>query len=229
MLPAMVAVGVDACRDGWVAVCLEAGAPPRGVLGSTLDEVAAEVPHAEGFGVDIPIGLPSGGRRRADVEARALIGPRRSSVFFTPARPALLAPTHAEATRISRQLTGHGLSRQAYALGPKLLECERWRQRTAAPVWEVHPEVSFTELLGRPPRASKKTWSGMVERRDALAAAGIRLEGLGPAGERAAVDDVLDAAVAAWSARRLIAGGGRSIPDPPEVDPETRRPLAIWA
>lgn len=229
MLPAMVAVGVDACRDGWVAVCLEADAPPRGVFGTTLEEVAAEVPHARGFGVDIPIGLPSDGRRSADVEARALIGPRRNSVFFTPVRPALLAPTHAEATRISRELTGHGLSRQAYALGPKLLECERWRSRVAAPVWEVHPEVSFTVLLGRPPRTSKKTWSGMVERRDALAVAGIRLEGLGPAGDRAAVDDVLDAAVAAWSARRLIAGEGRSLPDPPELDPETRQPLAIWA
>ena len=224
----MVAVGVDACRQGWVAVCLEDGAPPRGVVGSTLDDVALEMPRAAGFGVDIPIGLPSAGRRRADVEARALIGPRRNSVFFTPVRAALLAPTHAEATRISRELTGQGISRQAYALGPKLLECERWRSQVPAPVWEVHPEVSFTLLLGRPPRSPKKTWDGMVQRRDALAAAGIHLDRLGPAGGHAAVDDVLDAAVVAWSVRRLLAGEGRSLPDPPEIDPESQQPMAIW-
>ena len=224
----MVAVGVDACRQGWIAVCLEAGVPPRGVFGSTLEDLAADVPRAEGFGVDIPIGLPSHGRRRADVEARALIGPRRNSVFFTPVRAALLAPTHAEASRVSRELTGQGISRQAYALGPKLLECERWRAQAPVPVWEVHPEVSFTLLLGAPPRASKKTWDGMVQRRDALAGAGIHLDRLGPAGRQAAVDDVLDAAVVAWSVRRLLTGGGRSLPDPPEVDPESRQPMAIW-
>ncbi len=224
----MMAVGVDACRQGWVAVCLEEGVPPRGVVGSTLDDVALEVPRAAGFGVDIPIGLPSAGRRRADVEARELIGARRNSVFFTPVRAALLAPTHAEATRISRERTGQGISRQAYALGPKLLECERWRAQAHVPVWEVHPEVSFTLLLGAPPRSSKKTWDGAVQRRDALAAAGIHLDRLGAAGAHAAVDDVLDAAVVAWSVRRLLDGEGRSLPDPPEIDPESQQPMAIW-
>jgi predicted RNase H-like nuclease len=225
----MVAVGVDACRAGWVAVVLESDAPVRALVAATLAEVADAVPGAQGFGVDIPIGLPSAGRRRADVEARALIGPRRNSVFFTPVRAALLAPTHAEASRISRELTGQGVSRQAYGLGAKLLECERWRLAVDVPVWEVHPEVSFTLLLGGPPRSSKKTWDGMVQRRDALAAVGIHLDRLGSAGEQAAADDVLDAAVVAWSVRRLIAGDGRSLPDPPEVDPESRQPMAIWA
>jgi predicted RNase H-like nuclease len=158
----------------------------------------------------------------------ALIGERRNSVFFTPVRAALLAPTHAEATRISRELTGQGVSRQAYALGPKLLECERWRSEVGVPVWEVHPEVSFTLLLGQPPRSPKRTWDGMVQRRDALAAAGIHLDRLGPAGRHAAVDDVLDAAVVAWSVQRLLAGEGRSLPDPPEIDPGSQQPMAIW-
>jgi predicted RNase H-like nuclease len=33
----------------------------------------------------------------------------------------------------------------------------------------------------------------------------------------AAIDDVLDAAVAAWSARRFAKGEATSMPDPPEV------------
>ena len=224
----MVAVGIDACRTGWVAVVLETDAPVRALVAATLAEIAGAVPGAQGFGVDIPIGLPSAGRRLADVEARTLVGPRRNSVFFTPVRAALLAQTHAEATRISHELTGQGISRQAYALGPKLLECERWRGEVDVPVWEVHPEVSFTLLLGQPPRSSKKTWDGMVQRREALAAAGIHLDRLGPAGRQAAVDDVLDAAVVAWSVQRLLVGEGHSLPDPPELDPESQQPMAIW-
>lgn len=97
------------------------------------------------------------------------------------------------------------------------------------PVREVHPEVTFAVLLGRPARASKKTWAGMVERRDALAAVGIDLDDLGEAGARAGVDDVLDAAALAWSAHRLATGQGISFPDPPEADPAMGEPMAIWA
>ena len=45
---------------------------------------------------------------------------------------------------------------------------------------------------------------------------------------QADIDDVLDAAAAAWSARRIAAGEAISLPAHPPVD--TRgRPIAIWA
>ena len=44
----------------------------------------------------------------------------------------------------------------------------------------------------------------------------------------AATDDMLDAAVVAWSARRLLDGSAHSLPDPPEFD-AAGRPIAIWA
>jgi predicted RNase H-like nuclease len=179
--------------------------------------------------VDIPIGLPTAGRRSADVAARDFVGPRRNSVFLTPVGAALEASTHAEATARSRQLTGVGVSQQAYALGPKIFEAERWRQQASAPVWEVHPEVSFAVLLGHPATAPKKTWAGVSERVNALRSAGIELNDLGEAGRRAAVDDAVDAAVAAWSAGRLVHGKGVSLPDPPDVDPVTGEAVAIWA
>jgi predicted RNase H-like nuclease len=50
---------------------------------------------------------------------------------------------------------------------------------------------------------------------------------LGPAGRVAGVDDVLDAAVAAWSAQRIARGEARCLPDPPERDAEGRS-VAIW-
>lgn len=229
----MRVVGVDACKGGWIAVVLQDHRLLRAVFAENLDGLVDEVADAEGFAIDIPIGLPAGheqshGRRRADVEARQFLQARRSSVFFTPVRDALTAPTHAEATKISMRLTGKGVSQQAFALAPKILQAERWARRSSVPTWEVHPEVSFALMLGGPARSAKTTWAGMQERVAALEREGIRLDSLGDAGERARVDDVLDAAAAAWSALRLVHGDGISLPDPPEVDPESGRAVAIW-
>lgn len=222
----MSAVGVDACKGGWVAVVL-GGARPSGVFGRSLDEVAGQIPQARGFAVDMPIGVHADRPRSADVQARQLLGPRRSSVFSAPVREALLASTHAEATTTSRRLTGRGLSQQAYALRSKILEAEEWSARAEVPVWEVHPEVSFTVLLGEPAGAPKTTWAGFRQRWHALAEAGIDLGQLEGSPGGAGVDDVLDAAAAAWSAQRLLRGEGRPIPDPPE-HADSGRPVAIW-
>ena len=106
---------------------------------------------------------------------------------------------------------------------------EAWLPQAPCPLYEIHPEVSFAVLMGRPARASKKTWAGMVERRDALAGAGISLDRVADdAASQAAVDDMLDAAVAAWSARRILEGRARSFPVTPDID-AAGRPVAIWA
>ena len=70
---------------------------------------------------------------------------------------------------------------------------------------------------------------GMQERLRALEEAGIVLADLGAAGAKAQPDDVIDAAVAAWSARRLVNGTGRSYSDPPAIIPGWEMPVAIWA
>lgn len=224
----MRVVGVDACPGGWVGVVLGDAGVEAAVQAETLEALAEQVPDAEGFGVDVPIGLPADGVRPADMAARRFLGPRRSSVFATPVRAALQADTHAEASAVSRRLAGQGISRQAYALARSILDADRWVAGAATPVWEVHPEVSFTVLLGHPAGAPKKTWVGLRERLGALEAAGVVLGPLPGAG-RAGPDDVVDAAAAAWSATRLVRGAGISFPDPPEVDPTTGRAVAIWA
>ena len=224
-----LAVGIDACRGGWVAVTLASDGSTRALRAATRAEVGECLPDAGGLAVDMPIGLPVAGVRAADLAARKVLGPRWASVFLTPVRQALVATSHAEATAVSRDLAGRGVSQQAYALAPKMLEVERWLPTVGRPVWEVHPEVSFTVMAGRPAGAGKKTWAGMRERLAALRRGGVRLSDLGEAGTRVAVDDVLDAAAAAWSAARLLRGEAVSFPDPPEVDARTRRQVAIWA
>jgi hypothetical protein len=116
------------------------------------------------------------GRREADFAARARLGVRRNSVFFTPPRAVLEATTHADATAASVRLTGLGLSQQSFALFPKLREVDDWVQRAPCPVYEVHPELSFAVLLGAPASAPKKTWAGMAERRRALENLGLTLD-----------------------------------------------------
>jgi predicted RNase H-like nuclease len=69
---------------------------------------------------------------------------------------------------------------------------------------------------GRPLHTRKKTWNGAEQRRQLLATAGIDLTGLDVSDDNVAVDDVLDAAAVAWTARRVLTGEATSIPDSPE-------------
>lgn len=199
--------------------------PVRGLYAERIaDLVAAAGALAPGglvsVGIDIPIGLPDVGRRRADGLARALLGPRASSVFPVPVRAAVEEPRHARASAVNVTLSGLGISRQSHGLRTAILDVDGWLRGGgpgAVPVVEVHPELSFATLAGAPLAHGKKSWSGIERRRRLLAAAGIAVPvDLGPAGARAAPDDVLDAAVVAWTARRIAAGTALSYPDPPE-------------
>jgi predicted RNase H-like nuclease len=212
-----------------VAVVLRERHAPSAHLLATIDDIAGAAPDAEVVGIDIPIGLSDDRPRQADLAARAAVGPRRSSVFVTPIRAALEAPTHAAATAISVAVTGSGVSQQAFGLRAKIFEVERWLPSAPCAVYEVHPELSFTTMSGRPPTAPKKSWHGMVERRAALAREGIGLDHIDPhVGALVGIDDLLDAAAVAWSARRLRSGHAIALPDPPERD-ASGRPMAIWA
>lgn len=221
-------LGVDACRTGWIGIAVGNG-PPESHFAPLIDDLVREAGPVEVVAIDIPIGLPDTGSRKADELARALVGPRRaSSVFTTPARAAIECDDYATAAE-NRRRTGKGLSRQAYGLRTKMLQVDHWIRRQNGPrVVEVHPEVSFAAMAGGPLSASKTTWNGAGERRALLAAAGITLaDQLGTAGTKAGVDDVLDAAAAAWTAQRVANGTAHRVPDPPEIFSD-EIPAAIW-
>src|SRR5215475_12680434 len=213
-------LGADACPAGWIGVVLSYGrlrAIVRAEIGDLVAVAAADEP-LDAIAIDIPIGLADSGPRQADLLARKAAGPRYASVFLTPVRTALLGDTYPAALAVSRELTGRGISSQAYRLRAKILQVDRWRKEPAAcPVVEAHPELSFAAMAGAPLRDSKSTWAGMVRRRQLLAAQGIDCEDdLGLSGLRVGVDDVLDAAAVAWTARRIAAGSARRMPAEPE-------------
>jgi predicted RNase H-like nuclease len=226
-------LGVDACRAGWIGIALSARDPQPYVapaIRELIQQAAADGPLRV-IAIDIPIGLADTGRRRSDQLAREALGRRWPSLFITPVREAVQAGEFAAALDASRRLAGEGISRQAFALGAKILDVDRWLRDVPGPparVVEAHPELSFAQLAGVPLAVRKSTWAGAVLRRALLAGAGITLAGdLGLAGEQAGVDDVLDAAAAAWTARRVSQGRARCLPDPPETFSDGL-PSAIW-
>ena len=110
-------VGVDGCTGGWIVASRDAGGAIS-VRRVDAFEALFEAPRPEVVAVDVPIGLPQRGPRDCDVEARRLLGARRSSVFPAPIRGVLAAASHAEASRARRQVEEKGLSVQAWAIVP---------------------------------------------------------------------------------------------------------------
>ncbi len=120
----MLAVGVDGCRKGWIAVALQDGRFAGASRFASFSEVVDHVVDAVAIAVDMPIGLVAHGERSCDGAVRQFVGPRRASVFSIPPRAALEAPSHAEADDLCRQLMGKGLSKQSYGLRDKILQLD---------------------------------------------------------------------------------------------------------
>ena len=203
----MSVTGIDGCAGGWVAVTLADG--EAGVtVATTLDGL-----NLDGLtGIDMPLGLLAAGWRTADLLARRALGRRGSCVFAIPPRPVWDQHTYPDANRSCRELTGRGMSIQAWGLRGKLLEADAFRRTKAAPpLYEVHPELSFAALNdGAPLAHSKHTPTGLAIRRALLATAGIVLPTRVPG---AAENDLLDAAAVAWSASRIAAGVAATLTD----------------
>lgn len=225
--------GVDGCRGGWLVALEERGSGVRAVR--VLPDFASALalrPRPALIAVDMPLGLPERGARACDVEARRRLGPRAGSrVFPAPPRALLDTRSHPEAVRLSRALQGKGISRQVFAILPRVRELdEALARRGPTRVFEVHPELSFCAMAhaerALPP---KRSAAGREARLRLVRAAfdGFELDGLVPRRRLAAADDVLDAFAALWSARRLWSGRARAIPTHPPRDARGLQ-MAIW-
>jgi predicted RNase H-like nuclease len=223
----MMVVGIDGCKNGWVAVFVRDGVFAKAGFHPDMSTLLKDCPDVSIIAVDIPIGTSNVIGRKADLEAREFLGKRASTVFLTPPMQVLEQQTYEQATALARKRWGKGISKQSYALGPKIMEVTK-RAKEDERIREVHPEVSFQAMAGIPLQHTKKTWNGFMERRGLLRRVEIEIpDEMGEAGALGAPDDILDAAVAAWSAGRLARGGASSLPAPPEADAHGY-PMAIW-
>ncbi len=208
--------GLDGCRGGWVLVRLPATAPiDAGAVDArvveTLDPVLTDLASGRlvAAAIDVPIGLAARRPRACDLAARSMLGPRRSSVFPAPVRAVLSATTYEEACRVSRAACGKAVSRQLFNIVGKIREVDRLQSPELQDrLFEMHPELSFTLLAGAPMRCHKATPEGRAERLGALRSAFPAIDPTAPSWSLpgARPDDVLDALVGAWTARRSVAG-----------------------
>lgn len=225
--------GVDGASRGWVAViCDDDLTNPTPRFVKTLKELPRSLSVVA---VDIPMGLPETGTRAADRLARQLLGePRRRSVFPCPIRSVLGAASWEEACRRSERVDGRRLSRQTYAILPKieeadaLIRSDSWARRT---FHEVPPELSFARWAGAPMIHQKKTPAGRQERHrviatvfgsDAFSTALAAIRGNG-----VATDDLADAFALVWTAWRILHGKAQRLPEEQTVD-EEGIPMHIW-
>jgi predicted RNase H-like nuclease len=127
-----------------------------------------------------------------------------------------LAASHVEAVERAREHSGKAITLQAFRLRAKLLDLELHLDPRMV---ETHPELAFLAMKGeRPP--SKHTWNGLNERRTLLAQEGIELPHPLAQGDDVPAADVVDAAAAAWSARRVARGDYLVLPpDPADGEP----------
>lgn len=237
MMLGMQYAGIDGCKGGWIVVGFaDAGTPDCNVY-NNIDEVWGALRGAEVVLVDIPIGLPwrKHPERQADLLARRAIGPRRSSVFPCPVRKAVYADSYEEASVITREQVGKGLSKQAYMITPKIREVDQLLRTdsTAANVFhEAHPEVAFRAAAGRDLEWNKKDAFGFLERLRILERLFPGAEAFLKDGVRrfskktVALDDLADAFMLALSAR-ACEGRLASLPEEPPRD-EAGLPMAIW-
>jgi predicted RNase H-like nuclease len=191
-----------------------------------IDEVLTLKPQPDVLTIDVPIGLTDAGARACDLEARVKLRvPRSSSVFPAPVRNTLIATTYAEACFLGVKADGRRLSRQTWAILPKIKEVDSFlRTDLSRQKWvrEIHPEVCFWAWNeNRAMSHRKKSLAGTAER-EALVVprygtAYTSARSALPAGQYLK-DDLLDAFAALWTAERIYDRKAVILPACPPLD-----------
>jgi len=222
-------IGVDACKKGWFAVCLESDKRWAIEIFESIENLWNRFQKDSLILIDIPIGLPDSGKRRCDVKARKILKQRASSVFPVPCRQAVHANTYVNACRLNKKVLDVKLSIQTWNISGKIREVDNLLLNSVKArrcMRESHPEICFWALAdGRPMIYYKKTAQGFSERIKILNQAYPASQEIVTAAmdsflrKDLAKDDILDAMVLAISAG-VGSGGIATIPNHPEKDPE---------
>lgn len=222
----MRVVGVDGCRGGWVSVVWDTEQTTlTPSVHASFAALLDDHQDAAAIGIDIPIGLSHGDRRVCDVLAKKMLQHRHMCVFYAPDPRVIDIATHAEASALARELTGSGVSIQAYGIFPKISEVNQgMTPELQDRVIEVHPEVSFCAMAGQPMNIPKRRSAGFEERRITLLSAMGSQTDIWTREEAKTIaapakpDDILDALVVAWTACRFAEGRAERMPAEPPVD-----------
>ena len=230
-------IGLTWAGKGWFGVVLHDDGGWETDLFPSIFSLWKYHSDATSVFIDVPIGLPSEGRRRCDRKAKRRLGNHHGSVFYAPVREAVYEGNVEDAKEINER-AGYSIQNQVWSVVPRIREVDEFldtypsaRDRLA----ETHPELCFYALNGRSGLdAGKRTEAGREQRRALLAdehpeAGAIYEESVARFTEPAyaplvrGADDVLDALVAAVTAKRAPDGVSRL----PEGKPTDERGLPM--
>lgn len=245
--------GIDGCRGGWIVARWDGASAFRLTRIATLAELFEGPDAPARVAIDMPIGLPEHvgpGGRAPERLVRPKLGQRQSSVFSVPSRAAVMAglgpgdetERYRAACAAARATSDppRAVAKQCFHIFPRIAEVDallRARPDIAGRVVECHPEVAFWAMNGEAalplPKKVRNRPSppGLDLRRGLLAAAGVPVDLLSEQDARAlhaGLDDLIDAAACAWTAKRAACGKALRFPDPPERD-AFGLPVAILA
>jgi predicted RNase H-like nuclease len=208
-------IGVDWASNGWFGVVLRDDGSFETDHFPTIWSLWKVHSDAARIAIDIPIGLPAESKRSCDVAGKKKLGRRGRSVFHAPIRDAVYQRSLDAAKQLNER-AGYSIQNQTWSIVPRIREVDEFLDCNPGArdrLFETHPELCFHSLNGREPVASKTTSEG-INRRKALladehpAAMTIYEESwdryLTPeyASFLTDADDILDALVAAVTARR---------------------------
>lgn len=228
--------GVDGCKGGWliaIACASKTGSRinpvcnfelKRFLLVKTFADVLSETSNCKLVCIDIPIGLSDGSKpRQCDMAARKVLRSKRaSSVFPAPIRACLSAKDYKTASQINFERCGKKLNKQSFFLLEKICQVDDLMtpllQRR---VREIHPEISFWALNGQKPiEQGKKNVLGQAQRHKLLQQIFPDIDGflVKLPKSACAMDDALDAIIAAWTAGQAVIGKAKTLPEKPPLD-----------
>ena len=211
MTSATSVIGIDGTSTGWIAS-----------IGSARNKVLSTIRYSEKLHrllsnypnsvvvIDMPIELNKKNYlRECDVLAKKYLGSNfQSSVFIPPLKRVLQCSSYQEANKLSKEITGRGLSKQAWYLKNKINEV-RGVSKIYNRVYEGHPECSFKMLKKETLIAKKKSVLGIFERLDLLKKAGLDPLSISIEIEKNSkikIDDVLDSMALFITALRIVEG-----------------------
>jgi predicted RNase H-like nuclease len=223
---AMIAIGLDGFRNGWVAVTI-AGDACSIAFPHDISWLATQ--RFDRAAIDIPIGMNDDGERDCDRLARTMLRPHGSRVFGGARRWLWQEFSGPDAANRDAERRGQKkVSRQLWHIGKKIMEVDAFvRAASALDIREAHPELVFLRLNDGVPLVAKHTPGGLALRCQLLNAAGFAElhEWLDKTRLRTGAkrDDVLDACAVALAAR----DAAQALPESPRFDGHGL-PMQIW-
>jgi predicted RNase H-like nuclease len=224
----MKTAGIDGCKAGWILITFDKGEEAYQIIRKD-EELKAAFQEYDKIFIDIPIGLKDETYTRlCDELLKKKLGPEYApSVFYPPIRPALHAPTYAEANIESFEYTGKKLSLQAWNITPKIKTVDRLLEDTIEfreKVLESHPELIFMNLNGGMIYQKKNTKKGirhrleLISEREAKAVDFFREIKEEYRRNEVEESDIVDSMALAYAAKASESSRTRTLPDQPEID-----------